>query len=230
MCKFKPTSGNLVESSDDPDDVLLAGEESEGEDSSDDDTDSIDNEDIADVGEEAGQSGEQVSNPFFAGSDESDVSDTSDEEDEAETAKPEVYEEDELVIALKAAREKKERNSPPDIKTLDLITDLSFHPERDLLAIASITGDLSVFSYNNEANELQKKLKLSTKSLRGLEFDESGSSLLTVSKDRTFRILDTETWQIRSKHVKCHDSALYSVYSLDEHTAVTGDEDGFVKM
>jgi len=61
-------------------------------------------------------------------------------------------------------------------------------------------------------------------------FDSTGSSLLTISKDRTFRILDTETWAVKCKHVKCHDSALYSVYSLDSNLSCTGCEDGFVKL
>ena len=34
----------------------------------------------------------------------------------------------------------------------------------------------------------------------------------------------------RCKYLKCHDSALYSVACIDPNTAVTGDEDGFVKM
>jgi WD40 repeat protein len=54
-----------------------------------------------------------------------------------------------------------------------------------------------VFRYSNEENLLKKKLKISKKSLRGVEFDESGCSLLTISKDKTFRILDTETWAVK---------------------------------
>ena len=53
------------------------------------------------------------------------------------------------------------------------------------------------FSYSNEENVLKKKLKISKKNLRGVEFDESGGSLLTISKDKTFRILDTETWAVK---------------------------------
>jgi len=225
------TGGDLVESSDDLESGVLV-EENESEDSDDSDSDdSIDNEDIADIGDEPGQSGSEVTNPFFAGGD-SDVSDTSDEEEDEhdEDPKEDVDEEDDLIKALKAAREKKERNSPPDIKTSELITDITFHPESDIIAIGNISGDLSVFSYDNEANKLQKKLNLSKKTLRGIEFNGSGSSLLTVSKDKTLRILDSETWAVKNKYVKCHDSALYSVYSLNENVAVTGDEDGFVKM
>jgi len=122
------------------------------------------------------------------------------------------------------------RNCPPDIKTTDMITDLSFHPESDLIVTGSMGGDISIFSYSNDANDLKKKLKISKKSLRGVEFDEDGSSLLTISKDKTFRIMDTETWTVKTKYLKCHDSPLYCVSCLDNNTAVTGDEDGFVKM
>jgi len=218
--------------SDDDDDIL--GDEPDSEDTEDDSDEDSEQEDIVDIGEESGKT-EDVENPFFKDSDDSDVSDSSEESgNEEEDTKPveadEVDEEDELVKALKSARQKKERVSPPDIKTSELITDLSFHPDSDLLVVGNITGDLSVLSYSNEENKLQKKLKLSNKALRGVEFDSSGKSLLTISKDRTFRILDTETWAVRSKQVKCHDSSLYSVYSLDENLSATGDEDGFVKL
>jgi len=235
MFDFKPSSddpGDLVESSDDLGPNLVADEDS---DESDDDGDS-DDEDVADVGEEAGKAEEIEENPFFAGSEDSDsdVSDVSDDdEDDADSAggsKEPVDEEDELIQALKAAREKKVRNCPPDIKTQDNISDISFHPEEELVALGTIGGDLSVFSYSNEENVLKKKLKISKKNLRGVEFDESGCSLLTISKDKTFRILDTETWAVKCKYLKCHDAALYSVACIDPNTAVTGDEDGFVKM
>ena len=56
---------------------------------------------------------------------------------------------------------------------------------------------MSHFSYSNEENVLKKKLKISKKNLRAVEFDETGGSLLTVSKDKTFRVLDTETWVVK---------------------------------
>jgi len=238
MFDFKPSSddpGDLVESSDDLGASLVPDADSDDSDVDDDDGDS-DDEDVADIGEEAGKAEEIEENPFFAGSDDSDsdVSDVSDDDDDEDEAaggsKEPVDEEDELIKALKAAREKKVRNCPPDIKTQDNISDLSFHPEEELVALGTIAGDLSVFSYSNEENVLKKKLKISKKNLRGVEFDESGGSLLTISKDKTFRILDTETWAVKCKYLKCHDAALYSVACIDPNTAVTGDEDGFVKM
>ena len=167
------------------------------DDTEDSDDDDIDAEEIADVGEESGKPNNQE-NPFFTGNDSevSDTDDVSDMEDDKK-AKPEEEEEDDLIKALKAAREKKVRNSPAEIKTSGLITDLSFHPEADIIAIGNISRELSVFNYSKEENKLEKKLKLSKKTLRGLEFDESGSSLLTISKDKTLRVPDTETWTVK---------------------------------
>ena len=153
-------------------------------------------EEITDVGEESGEPNNQE-NPFFTGNDESEVSDTDDDSDmeDEKKAKPDEEEDDDLIKALEAAREKKTRNSPPDIKTSELITDLSFHLEADIIAIGNISGELTVFNYSNEENKIEKKLKLPKKTLRG--FDKSGASLLTISKDKTLRILDTETWTVK---------------------------------
>ena len=146
MLDFRPDTGpeDLVESSDDLGPNLAAEVDGSEDDDSDDDSD----EDVADIGEEAGVAAQQEENPFFADSD-SDVSDTEDEDDEEEGAaggsKEPVDEEDDLIKALKAAREKKVRNCPPDIKTADMVTDLSFHPEQDLVALAGMAGDLAVF-------------------------------------------------------------------------------------
>ena len=203
MLNFKPDSGgDLAESSDDlegPNGVGMDDDDHSSDISDDDDTDG---DDISDIGEEAGKS-QTEENPFFDGTD-SDGSDSfeDDDSDEEEESKAKFKdadgdEDDDLIKALKAARQKKERNCPPDIKTTELVTDISFHPESDLIALGNLSGDLSVFSFSNEENKLLKKLKLSKKTLRGLEFDETGSSLLTISKDKTFRILDTETWAVK---------------------------------
>ena len=203
MLNFKPEGGgDLVESSDDLEGLGGVDMDDSDIDSALSDDDDTDADDISDIGEEAGRS-QTEENPFFDGSDSdgSDISDDSDDEEDeetkAKTKAAEGDEDDDLIKALKAARQKKERNCPPDIKTSELITDISFHPDSDLIALGNLSGDLSVFKFSNEENKLQKKLKLSKKTLRGLEFDETGLSLLTISKDKTFRILDTETWAIK---------------------------------
>ena len=172
MLNFKP-SNPPGDSSEDLEDMVGNSEESEESDLSDDIVDAA--EEIADVGEESGEPNNQE-NPFFTGNDEREVSDTDDDSDmeDEKKAKPDEEEDDDLIKALKAAREKKTRNSPPDIKTSELITNLSFHLEADIIAIGNISGDLSVFNYSNEENKIEKKLKLPKKTLRGFEFDKSG--------------------------------------------------------
>ena len=98
------------------------------------------------------QEKEQEGNPSFDGSDSgSGVSHTDNDDDEKEAyaggSKESVDEDDELIKALKAAREKKVRNCPPDIKTTEMVTDISFHPDADLVALGSMTGELSVFRW-----------------------------------------------------------------------------------
>ena len=106
-------------------------------DGTDSDDDNIDAEEIADGGEESGKPNNQES-PFFTGNDNSKVLDTDDDLDmeDENKAKPDEEEVDDLIKALKAAREKKASNSPLDIKTSWLITDLSFSGELSVLTTA----------------------------------------------------------------------------------------------
>lgn len=48
-------------------------------------------------------------------------------------------EEDDVIRAIKAATNAP-RTHPPDITTEDFVIDLSFHPDRDILAAGTITG------------------------------------------------------------------------------------------
>jgi hypothetical protein len=50
-------------------------------------------------------------------------------------------EEDEVVKALRREREKC-REHPPDILSEDFIVDISFHPQEEIIAAATITGDV----------------------------------------------------------------------------------------
>ena len=59
---------------------------------------------------------------------------------------------------IKSLKAKERGICPPDIKTSELITDISFHPASDLIALDNISSDLSVLS---KKDKLQKKLKLS---------------------------------------------------------------------
>ena len=47
-----------------------------------------------------------------------------------------------------------------------------------------------MFEYSNEANKLQKKLKLHKGAVRSVEFDRTGKFLVSGSKDKSFKITD----------------------------------------
>ena len=57
--------------------------------------------------------------------------------------------------------------------------------------------------------------------------------LINIKRNRSINVNLRHHWSkaiCRCKYLKCHDAALYSVACIDPNTAVTGDEDGFVKM
>lgn len=79
-----------------------------------------------------------------SGDDSSDVSDTDDSSaEEAEQAgeAEEDDDDDDIIKAFKRAREVT-RTKPPDIECEDPISDLSFHPEKNLIAAATLEGDI----------------------------------------------------------------------------------------
>jgi hypothetical protein len=85
-----------------------------------------------------------VSESSETGSDSSDSADeivdntnkapTSHDENEGE-------EEDDVVKAIRNEREKC-REHPPDIQAEDFVVDISFHPQKDIIAAATVTGDV----------------------------------------------------------------------------------------
>lgn len=102
--------------------------------------------------------------------------------DESEAAEGEaVDEDDELVKAIKAAKEKV-RNHPPDIKLEECITDICFHPLNDMIAVALITGDVALYNYSNEGNTLIATHEIHERACRDIEFSEEGSILFSTSK------------------------------------------------
>lgn len=174
-------------------------------------------------------------------SDSSDVSmtDTSeDEEDDPENQNNEAEmdenqgdeeEEDEVIKAIKRENQK-QRDHPPIIQCEDFITDISFHPKNDILGVASIVGDVTLYKYTNEANEVLNTLELHTKACRDIEFSEDGKLLFSVAKDKSIMISDVETGKLVSFFDDAHPAPLYRVYVINENLIATGDDDGTVKL
>jgi len=165
-------------------------------------------------------------------SDDSDMDDSDDDgDDDDDEEKSKGFEgEDDLIAVLKSAREKKIRDSPPDIKLKESGTDISFHPDASVLAIANLLGEISIFSVSNEENKALKKVKIHKGGVRCIEYNGDGSRLISGGKDKSIKVLDTETWNLVSLESKLtHPAAIYALAPM-EHGCVSGDEDGTVKL
>ncbi|XP_065359406.1 WD repeat-containing protein 55 homolog [Calliphora vicina] len=138
-------------------------------------------------------------------------------------------EDDETVKAIIAAI-KKPKTSPPEIKIEDFVTDICFHPERDIIALATITGDVVLYEYSNDGNTLLKTIEVHAKACRDVEFTQDGRNILTCSKDKSIMVTDMETEKLKKFYESAHDEAINKLHVLDENIFATGDDTGTVKL
>ena len=138
-------------------------------------------------------------------------------------------EDDDTVRAIIAAI-KKPRSSPPEIKLDDFVTDICFHPERDIIALATIQGDVALYEYSNEGNTLLRTIEVHAKACRDVEFTEDGCNILTCSKDKSIMVTDMETEKLKKFYESAHDEAINKLHVIDENIFATGDDSGTIKL
>ncbi|XP_063838863.1 WD repeat-containing protein 55 homolog isoform X2 [Ostrinia nubilalis] len=136
---------------------------------------------------------------------------------------------DELVKAIKAEKNKA-RDHPPTINCEDFIVNISFNPVKNLIALANIVGDVLLYEYSNEETKLVETYEVHLKACRDIEFDDSGLTLYSTSKDKTIVATDVETGKMKRCYENAHDDPVYSMISLGGEKIVTGDDGGTVKM
>lgn len=120
---------------------------------------------------------------------------------------------------------------PHDITFDDIIVDVNFHPEKDVIASGSIEGDVFLHSYSatSENGELMK-LSHHKKSCRVVRFSTNGEELHTASKDKSFCSTDLNTGCMKRKVKHAHESPIYSMVVTGENFLATGDDDGNLKL
>lgn len=128
---------------------------------------------------------------------------------------------------VKAILKSKElhRDHPPSISFDDILADICFHPKEDLIAFASITGDVLLYAqsyfhwfqkvsnffsifrykYGNEENELKSTIELHEKACRDIEFSEDGNVLFSTGKDKTIMLSDLETEKLIRIYNEAHE-------------------------
>lgn len=117
---------------------------------------------------------------------------------------------------------------PPTISVDVDLTAVKFHPANDLVATGTIDGELAVWRYSLEKNEEVRRSKTHPKACRGLEFTQDGKTLFSISKDKSWKMIDVETMRIVVDMQKAHKSALFAMALIDEWLCATGEEDGAV--
>lgn len=141
----------------------------------------------------------------------------------------EEMEEDEVLKAI-ITEIKKPRSKPPDIKTEDFVTDLCFHPDQDLLAVGTTTGDVLIYKFTNDECTIKDTHEVHTKSIRDIEFSLDGDLLISTARDRTIMVTDIETGKLKRFWDDAHEEPVYTMSVITENTFATGDDGGVLKL
>ncbi|XP_011499565.1 PREDICTED: WD repeat-containing protein 55 homolog, partial [Ceratosolen solmsi marchali] len=137
--------------------------------------------------------------------------------------------EDDVIKAILRSKEIV-RTHPPNISLKNTLFDICFHPIKDFIALGSVTGDVLIYKYDNEKNKLVSTFELHKKACRDIEFNDEGTILYSVSKDKTIMLSDFETEKLITIFENAHDNPIYTMTVIDEHTFATGDDEGTVKL
>jgi WD repeat-containing protein 55 len=138
-------------------------------------------------------------------------------------------EEDEVVKKI-LTELKKPRSKPPNITTEDFPTDLSFHPELNILAVGTVVGDILVYKYSNDENTLLSTHEVHSKAIRDIEFSIDGKDLYSAGRDKSIMITDMETGKLKRLWEPAHDDPIYTLTVIDENLIASGDDEGMVKL
>lgn len=138
-------------------------------------------------------------------------------------------EDDEVVKAIIREREIP-RDHPPNINCDDHVVDICFHPNENLLAVASITGDVLLYKYTNNENILIDTYELHLRACRDIEFDNEGKVLFSTAKDKAIMLTDVATGKLIKCYEDSHDVPVYCIKVIDENLLASGDDDGIIKL
>lgn len=138
-------------------------------------------------------------------------------------------EEDEVVKAIIRSKNAS-TNHPPTISIPDEVTDICFHPKRDMIAIASTIGNVYLYKYDNTKTEIVSTLELHLQSCRDIEFDDDGKTLFSTAKDLYIMVTDVETEKLTGLYENAHEEPIYTMTVIGEHMFASGDDDGTVKL
>lgn len=218
------------ERSQNADDAMSDPDHSDGGEANENDHDNDDEDQDSDTemsdanSSDSGDSDEQQSNDDDddnSGDDNARNDDENDENDEDE-------DEDDVIKKI-LANSKAPRTHPPDINIDDFVVDISFHPEQDIIALGTMSGDTFIYKYSVEENTLIETMELHTKAIRAIEFNPDGTLLYSTSKDRSILVTDVTTGKYKRLYEDAHRQPVSCMFVIDENLLATGDDDGTIK-
>ncbi|KAI8329773.1 WD40-repeat-containing domain protein [Choanephora cucurbitarum] len=106
---------------------------------------------------------------------------------------------------------------------------LDVHPSQNLVVTGMINGRMQCYRYGLEGNEQVWNSKTFKKSCRGVAFSQDGSSIYGISRDKSIRVLDTETANVLTLKEEAHESPINALLMMDDHLMATGDDQGVIK-
>lgn len=122
------------------------------------------------------------------------------------------------------------RDQPPDIDVSAAVIDVKFHPGTNLLAAATLEGEVICYRYDSTKSEEIHSSEHHDSALRSILFNHDGSCLYTASKDKSVAVLDTATWAVKRHYVHGHDASVYSLCDVNEYVFASGDDEGTLKL
>ncbi|KAI8976213.1 WD40-repeat-containing domain protein [Pilobolus umbonatus] len=119
--------------------------------------------------------------------------------------------------------------APVNIRFDDNIFDIDVHPSSNIVITGMINGQVQCHQYGVESNSHLWTESVFKKSCRGVRFTQDGSNIYAISRDRSIRLLDTETGKEIKMREKTHEAPLNSLLTIDHHMMATGDDQGVIK-
>jgi len=152
---------------------------------------------------------------------------SSDEESDLDSFDEEEEEEEELAEDEKIKASKK---VPSDIEFEDQVFDVTFHPTKEVVAVAEISGKISIYSYSEQGNKRLFENTQHAKACRNVTFSTNGERLYSCSKDKSIQVIDLNTGSMVTRIEAAHKKPINCVRVFGEHFIVSGSDDGAVKM
>lgn len=122
------------------------------------------------------------------------------------------------------------RDHPPDLEADSGIVDVCFHPTHEIIAAATMDGEVIMYRYNKESVEEVSRLSHHKKACRAVSYNDEGTLLFTISKDKSLGVIDTQNSALKHHIKDAHESAIFSFCPIDDYLCATGDDDGVVKI